>query len=140
MIRPPPRSTRTDTLFPYTTLFRSGRAHCCIRCRKVARVRLLPSRQPIAQAGEPVEPRAGLGDLGVEPGAEMARLLAVVGAQVDEAGELALAALVQPLGLDAAPGRPHAVQEGHLPGDHPPVEGADWPAPCCRPDNRQGAG
>src|SRR3546814_9653906 len=27
MIRRPPRSTRTDTLFPYTTLFRS-----CIRC------------------------------------------------------------------------------------------------------------
>src|SRR3546814_6667796 len=27
MIRRPPRSTRTDTLFPYTTLFRSG-AHC----------------------------------------------------------------------------------------------------------------
>src|SRR3546814_5452377 len=25
MIRPPPRSTRTDTLFPYTTLFRSER-------------------------------------------------------------------------------------------------------------------
>src|SRR3546814_4056950 len=25
MIRRPPRSTRTDTLFPYTTLFRSGR-------------------------------------------------------------------------------------------------------------------
>src|SRR3546814_10249607 len=24
MIRLPPRSTRTDTLFPYTTLFRSG--------------------------------------------------------------------------------------------------------------------
>src|SRR3546814_5550816 len=24
MIRPPPRATRTDTLFPYTTLFRSG--------------------------------------------------------------------------------------------------------------------
>src|SRR3546814_1443086 len=28
MIRQPPRSTRTDTLFPYTTLFRSpSRAH-----------------------------------------------------------------------------------------------------------------
>src|SRR3546814_10791700 len=27
MIRRPPRSTRTDTLFPYTTLFRSG-ARC----------------------------------------------------------------------------------------------------------------
>src|SRR3546814_11212915 len=27
MIRRPPRSTRTDTLFPYTTLFRSGIFH-----------------------------------------------------------------------------------------------------------------
>src|SRR3546814_4002812 len=27
MIRRPPRSTRTDTLFPYTTLFRSKRWH-----------------------------------------------------------------------------------------------------------------
>src|SRR3546814_20360183 len=27
MIRRPPRSTRTDTLFPYTTLFRSCAAH-----------------------------------------------------------------------------------------------------------------
>src|SRR3546814_11352487 len=28
MIRRPPRSTRTDTLFPYTTLFRSGEVEC----------------------------------------------------------------------------------------------------------------
>src|SRR3546814_6577942 len=28
MIRRPPRSTRTDTLFPYTTLFRSLQLHC----------------------------------------------------------------------------------------------------------------
>src|SRR3546814_20347807 len=28
MIRRPPRSTRTDTLFPYTTLFRSAPAPC----------------------------------------------------------------------------------------------------------------
>src|SRR3546814_5419085 len=28
MIRRPPRSTRTDTLFPYTTLFRSQGEHC----------------------------------------------------------------------------------------------------------------
>src|SRR3546814_19131731 len=27
MIRRPPRSTRTDTLFPFTTLFRSPRSH-----------------------------------------------------------------------------------------------------------------
>src|SRR3546814_15164446 len=36
MIRRPPRSTRTDTLFPYTTLFRSARlpfqGHYGIRC------------------------------------------------------------------------------------------------------------
>src|SRR3546814_9276139 len=30
MIRRPPRSTRTDTLFPYTTLFRSLRAEATI--------------------------------------------------------------------------------------------------------------
>src|SRR3546814_3278099 len=29
MIRRPPRSTRTDTLFPYTTLFRSPRPETC---------------------------------------------------------------------------------------------------------------
>src|SRR3546814_10763915 len=34
MIRRPPRSTRTDTLFPYTTLFRSR------RCRRRISVRL----------------------------------------------------------------------------------------------------
>src|SRR3546814_10237669 len=35
MIRRPPRSTRTDTLFPYTTLFRSPlhRAPPRVRCR-----------------------------------------------------------------------------------------------------------
>src|SRR3546814_2114024 len=36
MIRRPPRSTRTDTLFPYTTLFRStdvfDQHRCCTRC------------------------------------------------------------------------------------------------------------
>src|SRR3546814_15019272 len=34
MIRRPPRSTRTDTLFPYTTLFRSERNE--IRCVDLA--------------------------------------------------------------------------------------------------------
>src|SRR3546814_3940435 len=31
MSRRPPRSTRTDTLFPYTTLFRSGFCLACLR-------------------------------------------------------------------------------------------------------------
>src|SRR3546814_10265248 len=30
MVRRPPRSTRTDTLFPYTTLFRSGLRLECV--------------------------------------------------------------------------------------------------------------
>src|SRR3546814_10524555 len=33
MIRRPPRSTRTDTLFPYTTLFRSLAAHSAFLAR-----------------------------------------------------------------------------------------------------------
>src|SRR3546814_7992349 len=33
MIRRPPRSTRTDTLFPYTTLFRSGGAVGATGCQ-----------------------------------------------------------------------------------------------------------
>src|SRR3546814_2065825 len=46
MIRRPPRSTRTDTLFPYTTLFRSLFAAvfrpCQIRARQGADAGLLP--------------------------------------------------------------------------------------------------
>src|SRR3546814_3374254 len=36
MIRRPPRSTRTDTLFPYTTLFRSRIAHDATAERLIA--------------------------------------------------------------------------------------------------------
>src|SRR3546814_13724905 len=43
MIRRPPRSTRTDTLFPYTTLFRSLRASASLRTLLRAR---LPSDPP----------------------------------------------------------------------------------------------
>src|SRR3546814_15589612 len=58
MIRRPPRSTRTDTLFPYTTLFRSGSephrlawSHGIVRCVRHARPgpdAVLPARH---QAG-----------------------------------------------------------------------------------------
>src|SRR3546814_9183476 len=37
MIRRPPRSTRTDTLFPYTTLFRSPRGGRAVAAREAAR-------------------------------------------------------------------------------------------------------
>src|SRR3546814_6871252 len=40
MIRRPPRSTRTDTLFPYTTLFRSeSRCDCAAEAHRAVRVR-----------------------------------------------------------------------------------------------------
>src|SRR3546814_10620572 len=39
MIRLPPRSTRTDTLFPYTTLFRSGQTQVVSADGSVARGR-----------------------------------------------------------------------------------------------------
>src|SRR3546814_13541392 len=41
MIRRPPRSTRTDTLFPYTTLFRSS----FVGCRAAPILALLVSRR-----------------------------------------------------------------------------------------------
>src|SRR3546814_20986987 len=37
MIRRPPRSTRTDTLFPYTTLFRSLNFHVSLTDRTLSR-------------------------------------------------------------------------------------------------------
>src|SRR3546814_8419988 len=52
MIRRPPRSTRTDTLFPYTTLFRSRSGHRDRRAR-------LPARRP-----HPAQADRGLGPTG----------------------------------------------------------------------------
>src|SRR3546814_16768885 len=52
MIRRPPRSTRTDTLFPYTTLFRS--------CRKSVEVRASFSLRQlieIRRVGAPLRPK-----------------------------------------------------------------------------------
>src|SRR3546814_9270604 len=44
MLRPPPRSTRTDTLFPYTTLFRSHRV-------RIGAIRLLPRAHLLGKGG-----------------------------------------------------------------------------------------
>src|SRR3546814_5819801 len=53
MIRRPPRSTRTDTLFPYTTLFRSEQAD---RHRLALGARFADDRQRLVQAvGRAVE-------------------------------------------------------------------------------------
>src|SRR3546814_15815025 len=60
MIRRPPRSTRTDTLFPYTTLFRSERGQEVepegdvvprTSGRALGRVRMLPALRNHAEHG-----------------------------------------------------------------------------------------
>src|SRR3546814_2571958 len=53
MIRRPPRSTRTDTLFPYTTLFRSASLHGSARPGEGDRVSRRTTRR-----GEPRARRA----------------------------------------------------------------------------------
>src|SRR3546814_515820 len=46
MIRRPPRSTRTDTLFPYTTLFRSRHVQILEEARLVAVTKGFEGRRP----------------------------------------------------------------------------------------------
>src|SRR3546814_5791925 len=53
MIRRPPRSTRTDTLFPYTTLFRSPLKHVVAHWRD-------PQGREHARQGECVVSEAGI--------------------------------------------------------------------------------
>src|SRR3546814_7011409 len=56
MIQRTPRSTRTDTLFPYTTLFRSGR-HAGLSGRPVPRPRRAAARPGgslVAREGDPL--------------------------------------------------------------------------------------
>src|SRR3546814_6112502 len=50
MIRRPPRATRTDTLFPYTTLFRSRVAAAALRRRGLTRIRIV-DRSPEGREG-----------------------------------------------------------------------------------------
>src|SRR3546814_4179375 len=58
MIRRPPRSTRTDTLFPYTTLFRSAGELAAEAAP--ARFGYLAARIPWGRAGSRSEHRRGL--------------------------------------------------------------------------------
>src|SRR3546814_2462366 len=54
MLRPPPISTRTDTLFPYTTLFRSLEGRSAGRTRRRPRNRAAAQRQlEVAQLHPP---------------------------------------------------------------------------------------
>src|SRR3546814_19005277 len=60
MLRRPPRSKRTDTLFPYTTLFRSARSSsicCSIDIILLLILRKMKSRPVAGGPGQP--PRSG---------------------------------------------------------------------------------
>src|SRR3546814_2348364 len=59
MIRGPPRSTRTDTLFPYTTLFRSRRRQLPFGARRAAADRDDRRGRAVAAGHDPFR-RAGL--------------------------------------------------------------------------------
>src|SRR3546814_17232835 len=50
MIRRPPRSTRTDTLFPYTTLFRSHSGHAKLITNSETLYAAFVQRAAVAQA------------------------------------------------------------------------------------------
>src|SRR3546814_20290175 len=52
MIRRPPRSTRTDTLFPYTTLFRSHAERDELLFALEARHLAVPLLQPLSRIAE----------------------------------------------------------------------------------------
>src|SRR3546814_4530505 len=59
MIRRPPRSTRTDTLFPYTTLFRSRRGDLARPARPLPVLRRGKAVCPFPEAGGALHPVRG---------------------------------------------------------------------------------
>src|SRR3546814_15677410 len=61
MIRRPPRSTRPDTLFPYTTLFRSSRVYTRRTGRAAVRAARFHQDLRDGVGGDPI------GDLGADP-------------------------------------------------------------------------
>src|SRR3546814_1824783 len=71
MIRRPPRSTRTDTLFPYTTLFRSSVLRLFVFFKAVLRQHPAERRRAGAAFGKPVRAFGqAFRRLGEAPGAQ----------------------------------------------------------------------
>src|SRR3546814_12620170 len=88
MIRRPPRSTRTDTLFPYTTLFRSALPAVAVARGDVVQAELREARlgglQQLLEALDGVDPAADARQhrgLVARAGADLQHLGAPAGAQ-----------------------------------------------------------
>src|SRR3546814_10214200 len=91
MIRRPPRSTRTDTLFPYTTLFRSAVSTWLPKEIEAKRQALQQVLRPIAEdGGLPNETYTSAGFAAVERDEVLARTWTCigVGAWVPPPGDL----------------------------------------------------
>src|SRR3546814_885131 len=63
MIRPPPRSTRTDPLFPYTTLFRSTPGVTVVARKSNAEPDADPYDRPLATIGDELDAMAYFDDV-----------------------------------------------------------------------------
>src|SRR3546814_1725694 len=97
MIRRPPRSTRTDTLFPYTTLFRSsGTERPCqpgdIALLAPTGAELWRYEEALERRGIPVATQAGKGLFRRQ---EIQDLIALTRALADRRDTLALGALLR---------------------------------------------
>src|SRR3546814_14140356 len=119
MIRRPPRSTRTDTLFPYTTLFRSQRAGPEQQHRQRAPDLAFEMEHAMRAIVQTRRERA----------VDMPRLPAFVAEITDQRG----AALEAQAPMTATPRTARA----RLPGATPPRAGGE--IPCCpeRPEERR---
>src|SRR3546814_9035434 len=107
MIRRPPRTTRTDTLFPYTTLFRSIVGEGQILLARRQAVDLIGAAQATQQEGDGVAEADAIlfqseeiialavGDLHGRDEVEQAVVLIVNGAPTAPHGELQRAVLVE---------------------------------------------
>src|SRR3546814_10216590 len=90
MIRRPPRSTRTDTLFPYTTLFRSRRKNGKVQADFPLRLALSVARNAslvdIAMTGDDSVPlaRARLGVTAATPGLSIVHMRCMDGQRSEE--------------------------------------------------------
>src|SRR3546814_5317917 len=92
MIRRPPRSTRTDTLFPYTTLFRSDRGESIARGRimfwlEAPRCIVLAAAFPATAMDEDDQRRRPLRSLGA-PNIEHLQRIAAIGRSEEHTSEL----------------------------------------------------
>src|SRR3546814_15365720 len=85
MIRPPPRSTRTDTLFPYTTLFRSPRNAMMLNmlCNLQPKKSLGEINPPVVKFAGNAQPLGSLRVVAVKRLQEISGALGCVGALND---------------------------------------------------------